>query len=85
MIEDKNKVDGVLRIMTLSQIKGFLINTISRWTQQLVVATAELPTVSFILCSIGTAFRWWHKPAGGVVAKIIESNISMNDILQAEG
>lgn len=85
VIEDKNKVDGLLRIITLCQIVWFLINTIGRWTQQLVVTTAELTTVSFILCSLGTAFCWWHKPAGVVVAEIIESDISINDVLQAEG
>lgn len=85
VIEDKNKADGLLRAITLCQITWFLINTIGRFAQHLVVTTAELTTVSFILCSLGTAFCWWHKPADAVVAEIIESDISINDILQAEG
>lgn len=85
VIEDKNKVDGLLRTITVCQIIWFIINVIGRWKQQLVVTTAELTTVSFILCSLGTAFCWWHKLAGAVTAEIIESDISINDILQAEG
>lgn len=85
VIEDKNKVDGLLRTITLCQITWFLISVIGRWVQQLVVTTAELTTVSFILCSLGTAFCWWHKPADAVVAEVLESDISINDILRAEG
>lgn len=85
VIEDKNKVDGLLRIITLCQITWFLVNIIGRWSQQLVVTTFELTTVSFILCSMGTTFCWWNKPADAIVAEIIESDISINEILQAEG
>lgn len=85
VIQDKNKVDGLLRTITLCQITWFVINVIARWAQQLVVTTAELTTCSFILCSLGTAFCWWDKPADAVVAEVLESDISINDILQAEG
>ena len=85
MIEDKNKVDGLLRTLTLWQTTWFMVNVIGRWAQHLVITTAELTTVSFILCSTGTAFCWWHKPAGVTTAEIIKSDISINDILQAEG
>ena len=84
MIEDKNKVDGLLRAITLCQITWFTVNVIGRWAQHLTVTTAELTTVSFVLCSIGTAICWWHKPADVTTAEVIESNISINDILAAE-
>jgi len=32
-----------------------------------------------------TSFCWWHKPADAILAEIIESDISINDILKAEG
>ena len=84
-IEDKDKVDGLLRAITLCQILWFTVSVIGRWAQKLVVTTAELTTVSFVFCSIGTAFFWWHKPADMTTAEIIETNISINDILEAEG
>lgn len=85
VIEDKNKVDGLLRAITLCQTLWFLINVMARWAQRLVVTTFELTTVSFILCSLGTTFCWWNKPADAIVAEIIESNISINEILRDEG
>ncbi|KAL8822227.1 MAG: hypothetical protein Q9191_007036 [Dirinaria sp. TL-2023a] len=84
-LEEKNKVDALLRAITLCQILWFFVNTIGRWAQLLVVTTAELTTISFILCSFGTAFLWWHKPADAVAGKIIYSDISINDILLSEG
>ena len=84
-LEEKNKVDGLLRTITLCQIIWFFINTTGRWVQHLVVTTAELTTISFIFCSLGTAFLWWHKPADAVAGKVIYSDISINDILLSEG
>lgn len=85
VIEDKNKVDGLLRAITLCQILWFIVNIIGRWAQRLTVTTFELTTVSFILCSLGTTFCWWNKPADAIVAEIIPSDISINDILRTEG
>ncbi len=84
-LEDKNKVDGFLRAITLCQITWFVINTVGRWAQHLVVTTAELTTVSFGLCTLMNSFCWWHKPADAILAEVIESDITINDILKAEG
>lgn len=84
-IQEKNKADGLLRFITLCQIIWFLINTIGRWAQHLIVTTAELTTVSFILCSLGIAFFWWHKPADAVLGKLIVTDLSINEILETEG
>ena len=81
MIEDKNKVDFLLRIIILCQVSWFLVGVIGRWVQHLVVTTAELTTVSFILCSTVTAIFWWHKPADVVMAEIIHIDVDINDIL----
>lgn len=84
-IQEKNKADGMLRFITLCQIIWFLVNTTGRWAQHIVVTTAELTTVSFILCSLGIAFFWWHKPADAVLGKLIVTDLSINDILKTEG
>ncbi|KAL9615139.1 MAG: hypothetical protein Q9167_000457 [Letrouitia subvulpina] len=83
-IEDKNKADGLLRAITLCQILWFLVNVIGRWVQRLAVTTLELTTVSFILCSSMTAFFWWRKPADVFLPVIIDSDISISNILEAE-
>lgn len=55
LIDDKNKVDVLLRTIILCQISWFLISVIGRWVQRLFVTTAELTTVSFILCRFVTS------------------------------
>ena len=82
-IAERNKVDSLLRAITLCLITWFLINTVARRAQHLIITTAELTTVSFILCSLGTAFFWWHKPADAVTGKFIDIDASINDILEA--
>ena len=84
-IEERNKVDIFLRIITIGQITWFLINVIGRLMQQLVVTAAELTTVCFILCSLGTAFFWWHKPADAKIGEIIENKVSLEEIFRKEG
>ncbi|KAL8809053.1 MAG: hypothetical protein Q9200_003768 [Gallowayella weberi] len=81
LIDDKNKVDFLLRTIILCQIGWFLVNVIGRWVQRLFVTTAELTTVSFILCSTVTAGFWWHKPADVVMAEIIEIDVDTDTIL----
>ncbi|KAI4240915.1 MAG: hypothetical protein LQ352_007540 [Teloschistes flavicans] len=85
MIDDKNKVDVLLRAIILCQISWFLITVIGRWAQHLVVTTAELTTVSFIFCSTITEIFWWHKPADVVMAEVIEIDVEINDILTSAG
>lgn len=63
MIKDKNKVDGLLRIITIGQTLWFLVNTAGRAIQHLAITCGELTTVAFIVCSIGTTVSWVHKPA----------------------
>ena len=83
-IEERNKVDIFLRIITLGQIIWFLINAIGRLVQHLVITAAELTTVCFILCNLGTAFFWWHKPADAKIGKIIENKVSLEEIFRKE-
>ncbi|KAL8894164.1 MAG: hypothetical protein Q9192_004557, partial [Flavoplaca navasiana] len=85
LIDDKNKVNVVLRTIILCQISWFLISIIGRWVQRLFVTTAELTTVSFILCSTVTAGFWWHKPADVVMAEIIKIDVDTDTILNKAG
>ncbi|KAL8886291.1 MAG: hypothetical protein Q9215_005986 [Flavoplaca cf. flavocitrina] len=78
-------VDVLLRTIILCQISWFLISVIARWVQRLFVTTAELTTVSFILCSTVTAGFWWHKPADVVMAEIIKIDVDTDTILNKAG
>jgi hypothetical protein len=85
VIKDKNKVDGLLRIITLGQIIWFVINMCGRAAQGLAITCGELTTAAFIVCSLGTTFSWFYKPADVVTREIIESDASIADILVQAG
>ncbi|KAL8831297.1 MAG: hypothetical protein Q9170_005355 [Blastenia crenularia] len=80
MIEDKNKVDILLRLITLTQICYFFVGVIARRAQNLFITTAELTTVSFIICSILTAFFWWHKPCDVLSPVIVDIDITAEEL-----
>ncbi|KAL8721935.1 MAG: hypothetical protein Q9225_001491 [Loekoesia sp. 1 TL-2023] len=84
MIQDKNKVDALLRTITLCQISYFMVNVVGRWAQDLAVTTAELTTVSYVLCSIPTAIAWWNKPADVRMPEIIKMDKTIQDVLDAD-
>jgi hypothetical protein len=85
MIKDKNKVDGLLRIVTIGQTLWFLINTAGRAIQHLAITCGELTTVAFIICSIGTTACWVHKPADVQTPEFITTTAKLSEILRDAG
>ena len=84
-IADKNKVDGLLRFLTLCQILWFIINMAGRASQHLVITCGELTTAAFIICSIGTTVCWIHKPADVIISETIRTDAKISDILLQAG
>ena len=80
-IKDKNKVDHLLRLITIVQIFWFVLNTLGRAIQHLAITCLELTTAAFIVCSLGISICWFHKPADIMTAETIESNSRIADIL----
>ena len=62
-IRDRNKVDGVLRLITLVQTLFFVANSLTRIFQQLTITALELSTLAFVVMSIATTAFWFRKPA----------------------
>ena len=85
IIADKNKVDGLLRIITLCQILWFIVNISGRAAQNLAITCGELTTAAFIICGVGTSFCWAYKPADLVTPEIITTNVSIAEILAKAG
>lgn len=81
IIEDKNKVDGLLRLITVCQILWYLIATVSRGIQGLTMTLLELATIGFIICTLGTYFCWFHKPMDIGRGFILEPNATLQEIL----
>ncbi len=84
-IKDKNKIDGLLRIITLGQIFWFIINTVARAVQGLEVTLGELTTAAFIVFSVGTVACWIHKQADAVTPEPIFANVTLAEILVNAG
>lgn len=86
-IEDKNKVEPLLRVISVVQILWFLCHALARVCQGLAVTTIEVTTVAFIFCTLGTYFLWFHKPADIRTPLYIHlrPGISITDILLQAG
>lgn len=80
-IRDKNKVDGVLRIFTVSQIVWFVVNMAGRRAQNLAITCGELTTAAFIVCSFGTVMCWLSKPADVTTFVIIQTDATIAEII----
>jgi len=84
-IDDKNKSDGMARIITMVQVLWFVIDTIARAAQGLAISTLELSTIAYVWCSIGTYFFWRHKPQDINVPVIVVPKQSMAEIVVNAG
>ncbi|KAL1978255.1 hypothetical protein VTN31DRAFT_1114 [Thermomyces dupontii] len=84
-IADRNKVDSMLRFITLCQTLWFVVNIAAREYQDLAITTAELTTAAFIVCTVATMYCWAHKPADIETAIVIESHATIAQILLEAG
>ncbi|KAJ5625117.1 hypothetical protein N7510_001426 [Penicillium lagena] len=84
-IADKNKVDSMLRLLTLFQTLWFIINVCGRASQNLEICTGELTTAAFIVCSVSTTVCWYQKPADVQTPEILVSSVTLDEILRDAG
>ena len=84
-IEDKNKADNTVRLITSLQTIWFVINIIGRAIQHLAITTMELTVCGFIVTTIPVIFFWSHKPADINTSQVINLDISTDEIHQRAG
>jgi hypothetical protein len=80
-IADRNKVDGLLRFITLLQTGWFCINIAGRAAGHLAITTLELTTAAFLVCNIATVVFWYHKPADVTTSEHIKTNLPIKEIV----
>lgn len=85
LIKDKNKSDGMGRLLTILQVIWFSLNSLGRVIQGLAITTLELTTLQFILCSFVPYFFWLHKPMDVQRAITIIPNTTVAQILVNAG
>ena len=81
VIKDKNKVDLLLRILTVCQILWYLIGLLARIVQHLAITILELSTIGFIFCTLGTYYFWFNKPMDVGKPFTLEANATLREIL----
>ena len=84
-IEDRNKADNTVRLITTLQTIWFVINIIGRAIQHLAITTMELTVCGFIVTTLPVIFFWSHKPADIATSQIIHLDISSDTIRQKAG
>jgi hypothetical protein len=84
-IDDKNKMDVLIRFVSVIQILWFTVTIIARAAEGLVIRGIELTTAAFVLCSLGATFCWWHKGADVGVPEYLTTQTTMADILKDGG
>jgi hypothetical protein len=80
-IRDRDRVDGMLRFITLVQVLCFVINIMGRVHQNLTITVMELSTSAFVVLNIGTTLCWLRKPADVEHPDYITTDTSIADIL----
>ena len=73
------------RLLSTCQLLWFLVNVLARAGQGLAITPLEITTVAFIICTLGTAFCWRHKPMDVEVPLEIETSTSIDQILIEAG
>ena len=84
-IDDKNKVDGVGRLIAAAQLFWFAINMFARIAQELSIATIEISTIAFVFCTLGTYTAWRHKPQDIAESKGLDVKVKLADLLLQAG
>lgn len=80
-IKDKNKVDGMMRLIMAVQTLWFLVNFVARLVKGYAITAIELTTVASIYCGLPIMFLWRYKPADIGTPEIMMTEAKMSDIL----
>ncbi|KAL8939416.1 MAG: hypothetical protein Q9216_003360 [Gyalolechia sp. 2 TL-2023] len=84
-IEDRNKRDGLARLLTVVQIVIFLIKAIVRLTQHLHLTSLELTTLAFIFAMTLSSWFWKDKPQDINIPIILKSKTTIHEMLTDAG
>ncbi|KAJ5583009.1 hypothetical protein N7535_001629 [Penicillium sp. DV-2018c] len=79
-IKSKDRVDALLRFITVYQCLWFLVTTSARLWMHMPITTGELTTVAFIFCCLPTNLYWLSKPADMRTSEIIETGKTIKEL-----
>lgn len=80
-ISDRNKVDGMLRFLSLWQVFWFCLNEFFRFISGLHISALELTTVANIIITVPSAICWYSKPQDVTMPEVIYSDTSIAQVI----
>lgn len=84
-INDRNKFDGLSRLISFAQLLWTTVNIIARGAKGLYVTTLEITTIGFVFCCLCTYVVWREKPSGVTEPIRIVPTATMAEILIKAG
>lgn len=86
-LQDKNKADAFVRILTSVQIFWYALQCIGRAVQHLAVSMLELDVVAIVLCTFPTFYFWFHKPLDVDTTETLHlvGSLRLSDVLALAG
>jgi len=73
-IMDKNKSDGLAKLIISAQSMWFLLQLLGRQLEHLPITLIEINTAVHILCALAVYILWWYKPQGVCRPTVIKIN-----------
>ena len=84
-IKDKNKLDGITRLIMAFQLLWFCANFFARISKGYAITCIELNIMALIYFTLPMMFFWRHKPVDVETAEVLNTEASMAEILLAGG
>ncbi|KAK3904899.1 hypothetical protein C8A05DRAFT_42099 [Staphylotrichum tortipilum] len=84
-LDDRDKSDGLSRLIAVFQATWFIVGLIARGVQGLAITTIELTTVSFVVILFGTSWCWKDKPSCVETTIVLKTTVDINEIIASGG
>ncbi|KXX73306.1 hypothetical protein MMYC01_210452 [Madurella mycetomatis] len=84
-LDDRDKSDGLSRLITVFQATWFVVSVIARGIQGLTITTIEITTLSFVVILFGTSWYWKDKPSCVETTILLKSSVHIDDIIGSGG
>ncbi|KAI0807874.1 hypothetical protein C8Q74DRAFT_97069 [Fomes fomentarius] len=74
---DRNKADGVAKVISVWQLLWFLLTCINRVGYDLPLTLLEISTIAHALCTLFTYIYWWDKPKDVTLPTVIKGDMEI--------
>ena len=83
-LDDRSKQDALVKGLTSAQALWFLVQTVARAQQGLVIAPLQVATLAYISMAAFISGCWWHKPYDVRMACILDGCLAIKKALPSD-